>query len=385
MGSAVSSSLRASLDAYSRSFVEALEGSLAGGGVCSPLGAWLLLALLAPAVGAGSEELAAQLGLPAEEAALRARALLESDQGDYLAALAVWSNVELRSDWLDRLPAGASRGAVPVASGLDKWATEATRGLIESYPNAEQAAEEEILLATALSARTLWKSPFDQGEVLWGVKRVDGLYRDCLESLGERAGVARVSGSELAFADIVAEDESRVLLVIGEEGVGPAAVLAAAHEIAATLDGAGTAELLGRDDLPVGRGHSWELREDASSWACTEITTVPFELSSSHRLEQAPGFKELSTTSLSGLTASGHAEPVSAQQAAVARFHSKGFEAAALTSMLVASASMGYDQRLLSLSFSRPFGFVARDRDGLPWFAGWVNEPAAEPRAEEEW
>jgi hypothetical protein len=363
--------LRAALIAYSRSFSAATVGPRDQSYVGSPLGAWLLLALVAP----GNPAAAAALGLEAESAARLARELVDSDHGDYLAAFAAWSNDPLLKSWVQSLPRHDS-GPVPTVAELHSWAEERTRGLIKQFPEAERMSSLPTVLASAVSAKTLWVKPFDRTPVSWGQEKVPGLQR--LLQKAEQGGVASLSSGEFAFADIAGEDGGHVLLVIGEEEATPQTVLTATYDIADALDGGGEAQLQGRDDLPVGKGHSWSV--DLGMQATTLVRTVPFELEAKLDLSGTPGFKELGEQGLSGVLASGTVPVDSVVQAAMARFNAKGFEAAAVTAMGLRSASMMTSyKRQLTLSFARPFAFLARDRDALPWFSGWIAEPGQEP------
>jgi serine protease inhibitor len=73
-----------------------------------------------------------------------------------------------------------------------------------------------------------------------------------------------------------------------------------------------------------------------------------------------------------------------ARQEAMARFGATGFEASAVTAVMMATGFIQHDPvRSLAVSFDRPFGFAARSRTtGLVLVAGWVTdpEPWAEPR-----
>ena len=72
----------------------------------------------------------------------------------------------------------------------------------------------------------------------------------------------------------------------------------------------------------------------------------------------------------------------SGSQAAMARFHAEGFEAAAVTAFGMAGAAMLprplHRIRIINLCFDRPFGFLAVQRSSrLVLAAGWVADPLA--------
>ena len=86
--------------------------------VASPLGAWLLLALAAPAAtGAVRAELAEVLGVDGETAAATAAALLDRPHPLVPSATAVWhrpgADTGPLAGWRDGLPRAAATGPLP--------------------------------------------------------------------------------------------------------------------------------------------------------------------------------------------------------------------------------------------------------------------------------
>src|SRR5689334_20336821 len=78
--------------------------------VASPLGAWLLLALVGAAD--GGQALAETLGMPADDAAGVARELLDHPHPAIAAATAAWTRdaPAAAARWLAALPASVERG-----------------------------------------------------------------------------------------------------------------------------------------------------------------------------------------------------------------------------------------------------------------------------------
>jgi len=144
---------------YARRF-HAVIGS--GHHVASPLGAWLLLALCAPAAsGAERGELVDVLGCEPQEAAATAAGLLETPHPLVAAAAAVWNAAGKGNEqWLAGLPASVERGPIPSQDGADRWAREHTLGLIEKFP-VKITDEIYLLLATALATKVSWDRPFE--------------------------------------------------------------------------------------------------------------------------------------------------------------------------------------------------------------------------------
>ncbi|MEU7619834.1 hypothetical protein AB0B27_27590 [Micromonospora rifamycinica] len=133
--------------------------------VASPLGAWLLLALAAPAAtGADRAELADVLGVDGETAAATAAALLDRPHPLVASASAVWhrpgTDTARLAGWRDGLPRAATTGPLPDQAGLDGWAREQTLGLVDRFP-LTVSPRVLLALASALATRISWAVPFD--------------------------------------------------------------------------------------------------------------------------------------------------------------------------------------------------------------------------------
>ncbi|MBW4700670.1 hypothetical protein [Micromonospora sp. RL09-050-HVF-A] len=133
--------------------------------VASPLGAWLLLALAAPAAtGAVRAELAEVLGVDGEAAAATAAALLDHPHPLVPSATALWhrpgADTAKLAGWTDGLPRATASGPLPDQAGLDAWAREHTLGLIDRFP-LTVSPRVLLALAGALATRISWATPFD--------------------------------------------------------------------------------------------------------------------------------------------------------------------------------------------------------------------------------
>ena len=134
--------------------------------VASPLGAWLLLALVAPAAsGPDRETLTDVLGCDADTAARLGAGLLAHPHPLVASAAAVWTRPDaplgpVFHDWRAALPGAVVTGDVPDQGGLDAWAREHTLGLIDRFP-VDITPADYLVLATALATRVSWETPFD--------------------------------------------------------------------------------------------------------------------------------------------------------------------------------------------------------------------------------
>ncbi|WP_298890020.1 hypothetical protein [uncultured Serinicoccus sp.] len=355
---------------------------VAGPGVGSGLGAWLLLALVAdqaePADRALLEE---ELGLPAGEAATTLAALLADPHPAVTTAVARWADATALTagfaDWA--VPGAVEDGPLPDQAGADGWAAERTGGLIETFP-LEITELTRLVLASALATRISWRAPLEELD--------DG-------GLGTDAATARhlvVRTAAAGPVGVIAPTTTSgltVVSVVADPGVPREQVVAAAHEVAAGL----ASPRLPAAVEVVEDGHAWTVSEHREVRAAFQDVVeewsgwVPsWRLTSQHDLADAPGF----ATALASLAryVSPEEQPAEteARQAAVAAYSATGFEAAAVTGMGVRATGMPQEQEVLvrriHLRLDRPHAVVAVALDtgrggaawhGIPVFTAWVD------------
>jgi hypothetical protein len=133
------------------------------GEIASPLGMWLLMALLAPAVtGGGRRDLEGVLGLDANTASAAAGRLLADPHPEVLAATAAWTDPVVQAGlagWVDGLPESVERGDIPTQDRADAWADRRTSGLIKSFPTIWPLTE--LILASAIACGVDWWEPYE--------------------------------------------------------------------------------------------------------------------------------------------------------------------------------------------------------------------------------
>ncbi|WP_375483110.1 hypothetical protein [uncultured Jatrophihabitans sp.] len=361
----------------------------------SALGAWVLLALLAPAAGGGLDDV---VGLPADEAARVARDLLFHPHPSVHLQGAAWRNADVRSaaldSWLEQVAAVLTAGPMPDQAAADAWADHVTGGLIRRFPL--DVAGALVVLASAVAASIEWHLPLDVvGADVVTLPRAPGF-----------AGVQRLlhSGVDdeqfLASTDLgllavhagrSAGDDLDVVSVCGPPDAAPGDVLAEAYRLAVAVAGADPG--LARTDLfdlPLGDGHAWTLTERMTTRGGRHqrVESVLPAWSADTDLDltsASTGFPRAAQT-LAGLVGD-PALPTEARQQAMARYTRTGFEAAAVTAVGVrASAIIARDgvERTATLQFVRPYAVVAVARadagpwSGLPVFSAWVTR-ADEP------
>ncbi|WP_155855985.1 serpin family protein [Cellulomonas sp. URHD0024] len=363
-------------------------------GVGSPLGLWLLLALLAPAARAAARgTLEETLGTDAADAARRAAALVQEPHPAVGAALAVWLD-EAALDgsafgsWAGRLPAAVEAGAIPTQDAADRWAHRRTRGLIERFPLTVEP-DTALVLVSALVSEVTWTKPFEDaapGELGGSFGGLEALRAP---HEGHDRWIARTDAAGLVGVHAARSvDGLRVLSVIAAPEVAPGDVHRAAHEIACLLD-ARREVGVSLFDLPEGPGVAWEISETVEERVSfsdrsevVDAVLPAWSARSTHDLRDAPGVEEAFATMDTFLVPAARPSAGSAVQATVAAFGRAGFEAAAVT-VLAARAGgvppcVEVRERHATIRFNRPYAVVAVATSVVPDLEqGWGSTDVA--------
>jgi hypothetical protein len=358
--------------------------------VASALGAWLVLALAAPAAtGEDRVALEAALGEPAEQASTIARSLLAEPHPAVAAAAAVWSRATAHGvgwdAWAESL--GQAAGPMPSQAEADAWVRKHTSGLIEGLP-IDLSPDVLFTLVSALATKVSWNVPFAVASAeelggAWGVARVlrSQPRHRCLIVADPEAGDVAVhiveSGEET--------DGLAVVSVLAAPGITPSTTLAAAHRIAL-----GDAPARSLSDLPLGEGHGWQITEEPGQGDRVWALLPAWSAASTHDLlaDPATGFAAGNRgvgALLAGPETAGPGQDSVAVQQAVAQYSRVGFQAAAVTLFgRKTAASIGGTRRVAVLEFSRPYAAIAVTRQaypdgytgpwhGLPVFSAWIT------------
>ncbi|MEH0974401.1 hypothetical protein V6U77_25030 [Micromonospora sp. CPCC 205546] len=390
--------------------------------VASPLGAWLLLALAAPAAtGPTRAALEEVLGTDARAAAEAAGALLGAPHPLVPSATAFWHRPGRETTGLDgwraTLPASTATGALPDQAGLDGWAREHTLGLIEAFP-LTVTPDVLLVLASALATRVSWASPFEvaPADALGpGSAWAGGLRRALRSPLhGHRCWIADTARAGTVAVHVAPTQPARsadgaagllVVSVVAAPDVSAGDVLAAAHELATAAADTPERELPARRrslfDVPLGEGPLWTLREEPTRTSAPDgreerVTAVLpcWSARSRHELT-APGLGSPAVARAFGELLDAPGLGFEAAQAAMARYGRYGFEAAAVTAFgATLSLSPEGVARIAELRFGHPYAVVAVATDeragggapgpwqGVPVFSAWVAEPEELPEAD---
>jgi hypothetical protein len=367
--------------------------------VASPLGAWLLLALCAPAsTGKTRESLNAALGCDGADAAELAAGLLAAPHPLVPAAAAVWHR-EITSGtlarWLNGLPSQVETGPLTTQAALDDWARRHTFDLIERFPLTIDPSV-YLVIATALATRVSWERPFDlapasalgpsspwAAELSQVLRTPEGPGHDQFVAATQAAG-------DVAVHAALARRGLLVASVAADPGVSAGDVLAAAYELAPALVTGASVARRSLFDLPLGDGPLWAISERtapvksgaAREERCTAVLPAWTAQSKLDLDDPSLGFAAAADALAPG-------DPWEARQAAMARYSRTGFEAAAVSGLAVALAMRvprTGPVRTAELRFGHPYAVVAVTLDtsgpphpgpwhGLPVFSAWVADP----------
>jgi len=333
-------------------------------------GLWLLLARLAPVASDNHREAIAEaLGISCDEAAALAEELLTAPHATIATALGAWSRVALDAKLAVALE------AMPDQAGLDRWASDHTRGLINEFPVAV-SPETLLVVATALVLQPRW------AKELWTDDDGMLVLNDGLQTIVDTESAGRV-----AVAKPFSEDGVDVISVIAAPDVSPQDVWRAVDEVVDKLNQGA----LWNGGLRGGElidGHSWKVRKVTESFIKRDAPDDFDIVWRSHlpkwsgdtvsALSGAPGVAEI-VAALSE-AAPALAGPFECIQAATAAYDESGFTAAAITALAVLTGRPALVERTIrrvELIFDRPHAVIAIARggpwEGVPVFNAWVT------------
>jgi hypothetical protein len=282
-------------------------------------------------------------------------------------------------------------------------------------------ADTIVVLANALATRIAWAERFE----LVDSGRLGGEWASQVDRALEAPRQHRMyiaSTSQAGLVGVHAADSVDGLLVvsvIADRSVEPAAVHAAAHDVAimlarsmsqALLVAPSTARPQSLFALPLGEGHAWTITEEtvvadpAGPLELLAATLPAWQTTAQHDLldpKLALGFEEAGNAVAALCNPEFGPIALEAVQVASGSFSRIGFEAAAITAAMHTRSARPrraeVRRRNAHLRFNRPYAVVAVTVDrpqlpgsetssrspawhGVPVFSAWINEPA-EPTA----
>ncbi|MGW1345056.1 serpin family protein [Kribbella sp. NPDC002412] len=360
-----------------------------GNTVVSGLGLWPLLAILATAADEpGRAELAAAAGVDASAGSQQALELVRAIDGsdDLHAALGVWVSEQLKlAESFDSVMPAPLVGALTGNASVDKpkldaWAAEHTNNLIREMP-IEVTPDLMLVLASALSLKTTWVTPFKEMVRRFYDGPWSGGSWHWLERVDDDLDAVR-RYEDLTVITVTGDADVDVLLGVGQAGAEQADVLTALLQ--AQGEGVPGSRLIDQGEPGGEVAPGVKVGQTTAPRPDLKLSLPSFNVETEHDLLELRELFGLSavTTDPGG---HGHFSAISptplavgqAKQKVLARFFATGFEAAAVTAVGLMRTAMPTNQaRRLEVTLDRPFGFVAVLRESrLPIVAGWVETP----------
>ena len=386
------------------SYAERLHKHASGDNqILSPLGAWMLLALCARGSdGRLRDELTKVLGMDVDLAATVVASLLEKPHPAVSTGAGIWTSRELHgglAPWLAQLPVPVDRGQLPGKATLDKWAAERTRGLIRDFP-ASLSPDTVLLLATALATKVRWMRPYwsvSSGELNgsepseWSRK-----VRRALQTPSQYGHTQFIAATDRAgdvcVHTVSTRENMTVTSVMAGRSVPPADVIATAYDLAVAVTRERPIGARSLFDLPLGISPLWTIAEEETlagipgeRHEMCEAVLPAWSGEATHDLGRAELGFPAAAAHLAQLAGVEELYGYQAKQSVVARYNRKGFEAAAISSMMLCGAA-GYRPnergllRRATLRFGHPFAVVAVTQASVPW-----PGDADQARASEFW
>ena len=378
--------------------------------VASPIGAWLILALVGPAAqGEPANQLGEALGMDFERAAAAAAALLSQPHPLVSAGTALWARPDRSTlaldDWLRRLPKQVARGPLPSQAAADRWASKSTGGQIRSFP-LQRDPLDVVVMASALASQVKWDQPFELGSAAeFGTQSSwprlsTPVLRSPVTASGHHCwiGTSRRAGDIAVHTAGALGGGLEITSVIASPEVPVADVMAAAHS-AAGVAASDDVEPRSLFDLSLGESDRWTINAQPSTSPGEEVVAVlpAWTARTQHQLLGMPGlaFDAAGQALQNLLPPEPRGYETQAQQTAAAAFTQMGFKAAAVTGIKVkvwSAPRRSNELRKATLRFGHPYAVVAvarkRNRVGLrrayrgPWvglpvFSAWVADPSA--------
>lgn len=362
---------------YSSVFHNALADSLSSekNFIASPLGAWLLMAIIAGSNEDGytkqeRAEISAILQTSIPHAYSLANELLATHNDEIASAVGSWFSPtglihEEALAWINSLKNNNVidySATLPSESELNDWTAEKTLGIMKEFPG-QISEQTQLLISTVLATKISWKHFFNvvpNTLDTWDTQEVLQAPQEHYQKL-----VASSSGDILGMhATTSSEGGLTVISLIGPETITLPALMNEAHQIAINYVKDGSYPSVSPADIDL-VGDFWKtVITQETGYNIQEnvyITSLPaWDAESTHDLQDPTLFLNKTVNPLANAL---DTEDVKIQQAAKAAFNTNGFEAAAVTFAIFGSASMAQKETrtvyTTHINFNKPYVVVA--------------------------
>ena len=365
------------LRGYLAAAIPAFLGGHEGENVtCSPPNLYLALAMLAETTGGGTrEQILALLGVPDMDSlrTLANNLFVANYNNDgatkSLLAGAIWlrDDLDYNAETLKRLAetyyAASFRGKMG-SEDYDKllrqWLNEQTGDQLADQIGGLTFHEEDVLaLTTTVDYSAQWNIEFQPERTEDGVFHAVGGDLACRMMRQDNFGLY-YWGERFGATDLYLKEGGYVRLLLPDEGVTPEALLEDPEALSFLL----TVNCLDWENFKSVKIHLSLPKFDVSSRLSLEETLRDLGLTEAFDPETAD-FSPLTDTAGVYLSEVKHGTRVAVDE--------QGVTASACTMMVGSGAAMPEDE--IDFTLDRPFLFAVCGTDGLPLFAGIVNQP----------
>ena len=370
-----------------RKFHEEMFQSVSGHSVTSPLGAWVLGALLA-----GEDlpieqqaNLATALGMSVSEAHHIASRLAHQDSPLLGAAYGIWDrNIQSPNyqQWSDSLREIATVDHdIPSKAELNDWVINKSKRILNEFPG-DVTDDVIAILASVIAADITWSEPFGVVSAAgamrsWGKRgmMISGATHPVFTGKttdGKRYGVHLASAkapdekSKLSVYSIISAD--------AEESSSD--VLLAAYDIVNALTDSSASDQFQKDVFEGGIfSQKQVMAQSPDGLAYMPAWQANTEVDLSDMSFMDPFIQANAARGV-------HGNAVSCKQVAKAEYGPRGFKAAAVTSMIVVRSAVPQRKVQQVIEFSHPYAVIAvLETEGsvIPAFTAWVAQ-AVDPK-----
>lgn len=354
-----------------------LSGTDTGNKVCSPVNVYMALALLAEITDGDSRQQILNLLNAPDIASLRTQAS-QVWNAHYCAdsasactlANSLWlskglsyqqSTVDILKNHYYASTFQGALGSDEMNDSLRSWLNRQTGGLLEDQIGDLQMDPDTVLaLASTIYYRAKWVTEFSES------RNTEDIFRSpdadlSVTYMNETFPYGPYFwGEDFGAVSLSLEDDSRMWLILPDEGLTPADLLVSGHALSFLMKEPGSSENQKsmRVNLSLPKFDVFSDLPLADAMQSLGMTAVfdPENADFTPILPEDPAWLD------------------SASHAARVKIDETGVEAAAYTVMMACGAAMPPEDEI-DFILNRPFLFCITSRDGLPLFAGIVNTP----------
>ncbi len=363
-------------DYFCRSIPTFLASETADNMVCSPLNIYMALAMLAETAGGNSRQQILDLFHADSIHSLRTQAgqvwnahYLDDGASASILANSLWlqdgltynkAAIQTLTDSYYASVYQGDLGSDQMNAALRSWLNQQTGGLLKEQIKSIQMDTDVVMaLASTIYYRAKWTSEFSESQNTEGIFHAPNADQTVTYMNRRLSYGPYYWGEDFSAAYLGLEDDSKMWLILPDEGLAPADILESGNAIA----------------MIFGDYNHYENKKTIKVNLSLPKFDVVSDLQLSNKL-QALGITDVfsKNADFSAILPDDPSYLSTVQHAARVKIDEEGVEAAAYTVMMNTGAAAPPDDEV-DFVLDRPFLFVITSHDDLPLFAGVVNTP----------